>query len=130
MESRIVTSFIARQYICIHIKPQRHILVIKTFSTIQLGSIGHNHTLSTNLISLTIQYRDAIFILSAPITTFISNLNSNKHNIFGIRDTIRMGSRHNLKTHRITGCFILIICIYYITTMRPPIIKLHVYIHI
>ena len=125
-----VAVFIAGQDHSIIPKSQAYSSIVKPFSPVQFCAIGHDHAFAADLVTVFIPDGYSVFIFSTPVTTLISNLYSDKKNIFCIRDTIRVSFRHDPDPHGISRLLILVIGVHLVSAVCPAIIKLQINIHI
>ena len=130
MDSAAVTIDITHGGISVHVKSQCNILVIKTPSAVELGTVRHDHPFPAHLHPIFIKDRDLIAadvsLEGKPVTTFISNPHGDKHDIFSIGNTIGVSFRHHPQTQRIAGLFIFVIGIDHVGTVGPSIIEFHI----
>ena len=130
MQTRIIAGSITHERIGIHIKTKACPRIVESFTLIELGAVRHDHPVTTDLYPIIIQYGNTELVLRTPVTTLITDLHRHEHDILRIGHPIGMCLRHDPETHGIAGLFILIVRIDHVTPMGPPVIELHVNIHV
>ena len=130
MQTRIIAGSITHERISIHIKTKACPRIVESFTLIELGAVRHDHPVTTDLYPIIIQYGNSELVLRTPVTTLIADLHRHEHDILRIGYSIRMCLRHDPEPHGIARLFILIVRVDHVTPVGPPVIELHVNIHV